>query len=71
MLELLDEREHLEEAAALLYSYAHVSLVFIKRFWEKLFFNDIETRIERLIVATSKGEARFDQEGGGEYPRPP
>ena len=31
--------------------YAHVSLVFIKRFWEKLFSTDVvETGIERLIV---------------------
>ena len=36
---------------SLLYSYAHVSLVFIKRFWEKLFSTDVvETGIERLIV---------------------
>ena len=36
---------------SLLYSYAHVSLVFIKRFWEKLFSTDVvETRIERMIV---------------------
>ena len=35
----------------LLYSYAHVSLVFIKRFWEKLFSTVVvETGIERLIV---------------------
>ena len=31
--------------------YAHVSLVFIKRFWEKLFSTDVvETGIERMIV---------------------
>ena len=31
--------------------YAHISLVFIKRFWEKLFSTDVvETGIERLIV---------------------
>ena len=31
--------------------YAHVYLVFIKRFWEKLFSTDVvETGIERLIV---------------------
>ena len=36
---------------SLLYSYAHVSLVFSKRFWEKLFPTDVvETGIERLIV---------------------
>ena len=36
---------------SLLYSYAHVSLVFIKRFWEKLFSTDVvETGIERMIV---------------------
>ena len=36
---------------SLLYSYAHVSLVFIKSFWEKLFSTDVvETGIERLIV---------------------
>ena len=34
-----------------LYSYAHVSLVFIKRFREKLFSTDVfEKGIERLIV---------------------
>ena len=34
-----------------------VSLVFIKRFWEKLFStDDVETGIERLIVANSKRE---------------
>ena len=33
-----------------------VSLVFIKRFWEKRFSTDVvETGIERLIVAISKG----------------
>ena len=36
---------------SLLYSYAHVYLVFIKRFWEKLFSTDVvETGIEKLIV---------------------
>ena len=36
---------------SLLYSYAHVCLVFIKRFWEKLFSTDVvETGMERLIV---------------------
>ena len=31
--------------------YAHIYLVFIKRFWEKLFSTDVvETGIERLIV---------------------
>ena len=36
---------------SLLYSYAHVSLIFIERFWEKLFSIDVvETGIERLIV---------------------
>ena len=36
---------------SLLYSYAHVYLVFIKRFWEKLFSTDVvETGIERLII---------------------
>ena len=38
-----------------------VSLVFIKRFWEKLFSTDVvETGIERLSVAISKGAG-----GGG------
>ena len=33
----------------------------VKRFWEKLFSTDVvETGIERLIVAISKGGARFD-----------
>ena len=36
---------------SLLNSYAHIYLVFIKRFWEKLFSTDVvETGIERLIV---------------------
>ena len=36
---------------SLLYSYTLVSLVFIKRFWEKLFSTDVvETGIERLII---------------------
>ena len=36
---------------SLLYSYAYVSLVFIKRFWEELFSTHVvETGIERLIV---------------------
>ena len=49
---------------SLLYSYAHVPLVFIKRFWEKLFSTDVvETGIESLIVAISKGGARFDPRG--------
>ena len=48
-----------------------VSLVFIKRFWEKLFSTDfVETGIERLIVAILKGGARFDQ-GGQVPPLPP
>ena len=35
---------------SLLYLYAHVSLVFIKRFWEKLFSTDVvETEMERLM----------------------
>ena len=56
---------------SLLYSYAHVSLVFIKRFWEKLFSTDVvETGIERLIVGyLSPRGARFDQ--GGRVPPPP
>ena len=38
---------------SLLYSYAHVSLVFIKSFWEKLFSTDVvETGIERPIVGS-------------------
>ena len=46
-----------------------VSLAFIKRFWEKLFSTDaVETGIERLNVAISKG-ARFDQ--GGKCPLDP
>ena len=44
---------------SLLYWYAHVSLVFNKRFWEKLFSTDVvETGIERLAdcrLAISKG----------------
>ena len=36
---------------SLLYSYAHISVVFIKRFWEKLFSTDVvEIGIERLFV---------------------
>ena len=47
-----------------------VSLVFIKKFWKKLFSTDVvETGIERLIVAISRG-ARFDQ-GGQVPPAPP
>ena len=44
---------------SLLYSYAHVSLVFIKRFWEKLFSTDVvETGIEQPVdcrLVISKG----------------
>ena len=37
-----------------------VSLVFIKRFWEKLFSTDVvETGIERLIVAILKGGGKI------------
>ena len=43
---------------------------FIKGFWEKLFSTDVvETGIERLIVAISRGGARFDQ-GGASAPPP-
>ena len=41
-----------------------ISLVFIKKFWEKLFSTGVVERgIERLIVAISKGRVRFDQGG--------
>ena len=43
---------------SLLYSYAHVSLVFIKNgSWKSsfLFTDVVETGIKRLIVAISKG----------------
>ena len=55
---------------SLLYSYAHVSLVFIKTFWEKLFSTGVvETGIERLIVAIFKGGEILSR--AGECPPPP
>ena len=48
-----------------------VSLIFIKRFWEKLFSTHVfETGIETLIVAISRGGRDLIKGGKGSPPPP-